>query len=180
LFSKIQTPDIGLSVAALILLPKSIEKNKMEQETLKPFFVIGISVRTSNENGQAANDIPALWNRFRSEDIGARLNNKTGDEVYSIYTDYEGDYTRPYTTILGYAVENLEHIPEGMRGLAIEGGPYEKHSLKGNLLQGLVYNGWVDIWSSGISRAYTVDFEAYGAAAQNPEDAEVDIFIATR
>lgn len=79
-----------------------------------------------------------------------------------------------------YAVENLEHVPEGMRGLAIEGGAYEKHPLKGNLLQGLVYNAWVDIWSSGISRAYTADFEVYGAAAQNPEDAAVDIFIATR
>ena len=73
----------------------------MKKETLKPFFVIGISVRTSNENGQAANDIPALWNRFRLENIGAKLINKTGDEVYSIYTDYEGDYTQPYTTILG-------------------------------------------------------------------------------
>lgn len=152
----------------------------MKKETLKPFFVIGISVRTSNENGQAANDIPALWNRFRSEDIGAKVSNKISDEVYSIYTDYEGDYTQPYTTILGYAVENLEQIPEGMRGLSIEGGAYEKHHLKGNLLQGLVYNAWVDIWSSGISRAYTADFEVYGAAAQNPEDAEVDIFIATR
>ncbi|MNT98778.1 hypothetical protein D3C72_2414420 [compost metagenome] len=67
-----------------------------------------------------------------------------------------------------------------MRGLAIEGGAYQKQQLKGNLLQGLVFNAWVAIWNSGISRAYTADFEVYGDKARNPEDAEVDIFIATR
>lgn len=152
----------------------------MQKETLKPFFVVGISVRTSNGDGKAAVDIPALWNRFRSEDIAARIPNKTGNEVYSIYTDYEGDHTKPYTTIIGYAVENLDQVPEGMRGLAIEGGAYEKQQLKGNLLQGLVFNAWVAIWNSGVSRAYTADFEVYSAKNRNPEDAEVDIFIATR
>lgn len=152
----------------------------MEKETLKPFYVLGISVRTSNANGAAATDIPALWNRFRSENIGAKIDNKSGNEVYSIYTDYEGDHTQPYTTVIGYAVEHLDHIPEGMRGLTIAGGPYERHHLKGNLLQGLVYNAWVAIWNKEIPRAYTADFEVYGAGAQNPEDATVDIFIATR
>jgi len=31
---------------------------------LESFKVIGISVRTTNENGQAAKDIPFLWNKF--------------------------------------------------------------------------------------------------------------------
>ena len=34
---------------------------------LESFKVIGISVRTTNENGQAAKDIPFLWNKFFEE-----------------------------------------------------------------------------------------------------------------
>lgn len=36
---------------------------------IRPFNIIGISVRTTNENDQAAKDIPALWKRFISEGI---------------------------------------------------------------------------------------------------------------
>jgi len=152
----------------------------MEKVTLTPFFVVGISVETSNDPGKAAIDIPALWARFIGENIGAKILNKLRDEVYSIYTDYEGDYTQPYTTVIGYAVPSLEEIPEGMRGVTIAGGSYQKYVLKGNMQEGLVFNAWLDIWKSGISRAYTTDFEVYGAKAQNPEAAEVDIFIALR
>lgn len=150
----------------------------MENVTLTPFFVLGIAVSTSNDPGKAAIDIPELWARFSKENIASKLENKLGDEVYSIYTDYEGDYTQPYTTVIGYAVQNLDQIPEGMRGVTISAGPYQKHALKGNMSEGLVFNAWLDIWKSGVSRAYTTDFEVYGAKAQNTEAAEVDIFIA--
>lgn len=152
----------------------------MEKLIGSPFFVVGVSVRTSNQPGKAAIDIPELWARFSTENIAAKLPNKLGDEVYSVYTDYEGDYTKPYTAIIGYVVENLEQIPEGMQGLAIMGGPYERHILKGNMNEGLVFNAWLEIWKSGVSRAYTADFEVYGKKAQNPEAAEVDIYIALR
>lgn len=152
----------------------------MENVTLNPFFVLGIEVRTSNSPGKASIDIPELWMRFSTEKIASKLKNKVGDEVYSIYTDYEGDYTQPYTTVIGFAVQNLDQIPAGMRGVAIAAGPYQKHALKGNMNEGLVFNAWLDIWKSGVSRAYTTDFEVYGANAQNPEAAEVDIFIALR
>ncbi|MBB2149702.1 GyrI-like domain-containing protein [Pedobacter gandavensis] len=152
----------------------------MEKITLDPFFVVGIAVRTSNAPGKAAIDIPELWMRFSTENIASKLENKVGDEVYSVYTDYEGDYTQPYTTLIGYAVRNLDQIPVGMRGVTIAAGPYQKHVLKGNMNEGLVFNGWLAIWKSGVSRAYTTDFEVYGGKAQQPEIAEVDIFIALR
>jgi predicted transcriptional regulator YdeE len=42
----------------------------MRNQKIQKFSVIGISVRTTNENGQAGQDIPALWQKFMSENVG--------------------------------------------------------------------------------------------------------------
>lgn len=152
----------------------------MNIQILQKFHVIGISVRTTNENGQAAQDIPALWNRFMAEEIAKQIPNKAGHTIYCIYTEYEKDHTRPYTTILGCKVDNLDTIPGGMVGKTIDEAGYIQHTAKGNILEGLVYNEWVKIWKSDLDRAYTADFEAYDERTQNPENAEVDIFIAVK
>jgi len=152
----------------------------MEKQTLRSFPVIGITVRTSNAEGHAAKDIPELWARFWSIDISAKIPGRIGDDIYSVYTAYEGDYTQPYTTLIGYKVENLDHIPDGFSGLLIEEGPYMKCTAKGNLLQGAVFDAWLEIWNAEIPRAYTADFEVYGECSRNPEDAEVDIYLAVK
>ena len=95
-----------------------------------------------------------------------------------MYTDYEKDHTQPYTTILGCQVKNLDSIPDGMTGKLVKNGNYIKRTAKGNLLQGIVFDEWVKIWNLTIERSYTADFEVYGEKAQNPDNAEVDIFIA--
>jgi predicted transcriptional regulator YdeE len=149
----------------------------MKNQTIPEFHVIGIAVRTTNENGQAAQDIPALWNKLMSEGILDRIPNKIDHSIYCIYTEYEKDYTRPYTTILGCKVENLDSIPEGMIGKTIEESTYTKYVAKGDLMQGVVFAEWTKIWNSDLDRTYTADFEVYGERSLNPADAEVDIFI---
>ncbi|MGN7863379.1 GyrI-like domain-containing protein [Chryseobacterium sp. 22458] len=152
----------------------------MNNMKVEPFKVIGIAVRTTNENNQAAKDIPLLWEKFIREEILTAIPNKVDTAVYSIYTDYEKDHTKPYTTILGCKVENLDHIPEGMVGKSFEGGNYIRFTPKGNLAEGLVINEWNKIWTMDLGRAFTADFEIYGEKAQNPSDAEVDILIAVK
>lgn len=147
---------------------------------IESFFIIGIEVRTTNQNGQAGNDIPKLWERFFNEGILNKIPNKVNSSIYSVYTDYEEDYTKPYTTILGCRVENLNEIPEGMIGKIISGGKFTKFTAKGNLNEGVVFSEWLKIWSMPLNRKYTADFELYGEKAQNPLNAEVDIFIALR
>jgi predicted transcriptional regulator YdeE len=149
-------------------------------QKIKSFSVIGISVRTTNENGQEGQDIPALWNKFMTEGIAEKIPNKINNTLYCIYTDYEKDHTKPYTTILGYKVENLSNIPSGMVGKAFEAADYEKFVAKGNILQGMVFNEWTKIWNSDLDRTYAADFEVYDEKAQNPENAEVDIFVAIK
>ena len=41
----------------------------MNKVKIEPFKVIGISVRTTNENNQAAIDIAALWGKFMNENV---------------------------------------------------------------------------------------------------------------
>ena len=152
----------------------------MNNQKLEKFKVIGISVRTTNENGQAGQDIPALWNNFITNGVADKIPNKIDNSIYCIYTEYEKDHTKPYTTILGCKVSGLQTIPDGMVGKTFEEGIYTKIVAKGNILQGMVFNEWTKIWNSNLDRTFTADFEVYGEKAQNPENAEVDIFIAVK
>ncbi|MDR6546382.1 putative transcriptional regulator YdeE [Chryseobacterium rhizosphaerae] len=152
----------------------------MNNVQTEPCQVIGIAVGTTNENNQAATDIGALWGRFMNEGILEAIPNKMDTTVYSIYTDYEKDHTKPYTTLLGCRVNNLDHIPEGMVGYSFDGGNYVKFTVRGDLTKNLVINQWLKIWEMDLGRIFTADFEVYGEKAQNPSDAEVDIFIAVQ
>lgn len=145
---------------------------------LETFYIIGLSVRTSNENNQAATDIPALWERFMTEGISSKITNRLSEEIYSLYTDYEKDHTKPYTTVLGYKVKDLTAIPEGLTGVSVPGKTFEVFTASGKLSDGIVIGEWMRIWNMPLDRAYTGDFEIYGAKSQNPEQAEVDIYIA--
>ncbi len=152
----------------------------MKTTQLEAFNIIGISVRTTNENAQAAKDIPILWSKFFSENIPAKISNKISSDIYCIYTDYVKDHTQPYTTILGYKVDSLTNIPEGMVGKLIPASNYTPFIAKGKLSEGIVYNEWLKIWEAPINRAFTADLEIYGQKSQNPESAEVEIMIALK
>ncbi len=149
----------------------------MQTTSIESFFVVGLAVRTRKENNQAAQDIPALWNRFMGEGIAEKITNKIDPTVYAVYTDYEGDHTQPYTTLIGCRVPSLADIPEGMTGREIPGGTFRQYLAKGNLQEGAVYGVWNEIWQTDLLRSYRADFEVYGPKSMNPLDAEVEILI---
>jgi len=95
-------------------------------------------VRTTNQNGQAAQDLGQLWGKFMSEGIAEKIPNKIEQSIFSIYTNYEGDHTQPYDTIFGI---------------------------------------WSEINQQKLNRVFTADFDVYGEKAQNPTDAEVEVFV---
>ncbi|GAA3513609.1 GyrI-like domain-containing protein [Aquimarina addita] len=149
----------------------------METQKKEAFKVIGIKVRTTNNNGQSAIDIGQLWEKFMTENILEAIPNKINSDILSIYTNYEGDHTQPYDTILGCKVSTLDKIPTGMIGQKFESGNYTKYLAQGDLLTGVVYNTWVEIWNADINRTFTADFEVYGEKAQDRSDAVVEIFV---
>ncbi len=177
---KFPTPDTGLSPTSARFGLSHLNPTNMSHVSIKPFTVVGISVRTSNQNGQAAQDIAALFERFTSENLIAQILNKTDEAIYSVYTNYAGDHTQPYTVLLGCRVSNADVVPSGMITKHFSGGTYQPFVARGSLTQGVVYQTWVEIWNSDLDRAYTADFEVYGEKARNPEDAEVDIYVAVK
>lgn len=150
----------------------------MEILQLEGFNIIGIEVRTSNKNGQGISDIGGLWQKFMNESIIEKIPNKINNTIYSIYTEYAGDYTEPYTTLIGCSVHHLEEIPNGMRGMKFNKSIYQKFIAKGAMSNNIVANKWHEIWNTDINRAYTQDFEVYGEKSHNPNNAEIDIYIA--
>jgi len=150
----------------------------MEQVTKSGFSIVGISVRTTNENGKAAKDIGALWGRFATENIANKIPNIIDETVYGVYTDYEGDHTKPYTTIVGFKVANLDSIPEGMVGKCIEEATYNKFIAKGDLTGPAIIEQWEKIWEMNLNRKFTSDFETYGEKAVDPTNGEAEIYIA--
>jgi predicted transcriptional regulator YdeE len=147
---------------------------------IESFNIIGIIARTTNENEHAVKDIPELWGKFFSEKILENIPNKIDGSVYCIYTDYEKDFTKPYSVVIGCKVENLNSVPDGMIGKSFEGGNYEMFTTAKGKLSEVVIGKWMEIWNTDLQRSYTADFELYTEKSQNPEDAEVDIFIAVK
>ena len=149
----------------------------MQKVTIKPFKVIGIAVTTTNQNGQSAQDIGQLWGEFMGNGIVDKIPNKVDGNIFSVYTNYQGDHTKPYDTILGCKVNTLDEIPSGMVGQSFDGGTYKKFVSKGDLTKGIVFGTWSEINQQKLDRVFTADFELYGEKAQNPTDAEVEVYV---
>jgi len=153
---------------------------KMDKEQLDTFYVLGIAVRTANTPGRATKDIPALWGRFLCENVAAAIEGRLADDVYCVYTEYEGDYTMPYTTLIGCRVEAGTEVPAGMQLLEVEGGQFLKHTASGDLMKGLIFEAWTNIWNATLPRAYRSDFEVYDAAPSAGGLATVSIYLSAK
>lgn len=161
--------------------PKNTLK-ALNNQTIQKFYVIGISTRTTNENGQSVKDIEALWGRFWGQEIPKQIPNKVSDEIYAIYTHYETDFTGYYTTIVGLPVSSLENIPKGFVGITIETGVYQKFVSKGKMPEA-VFNTWLEIWRNeelNLKRAYKADFTIHGQKYYDGDKAEVETFISVK
>ncbi|MBL3657124.1 GyrI-like domain-containing protein [Fulvivirga sediminis] len=149
----------------------------MNKIKIEPFKVMGIKVRTSNVTGNSAEDIGGLWQKFISENVAEKIPGRVDNEVLSIYTNYEGDHTKPYDTIIGCRVQSIDEVPDGMVSQAFEGGIYVKFVAEGNLDEGVIYDKWLEIWDIDLDRDFIADFEVFGNKAMNRENAKVDIYI---
>ena len=143
---------------------------------LDGFFVIGISVRTTNANGKSLKDISELFGRFMSQNLIQRIPNKISNDIYCVYTEYESDFNAPYTTLIGCKVSSTEDIPEGFIGKIIPASKYEVYKSTGNLSESLGKT-WESIWSSEIDRRYSADFDIYGERSMDFSNGELESYV---
>jgi len=139
--------------------------------------VIGIECRTSNAPGAGSHDIPKHWEKFYKENTISKIPNKASNEVVALYCDYEGDYTQPYSLVIGCPVSSLDDVPEGMVAKTIPGGSYAIFSAAGEHPKTLIET-WGQIWQQqDLARTYTGDYEVYGEKFLGSPK-EVEVFIA--
>lgn len=154
---------------------------KGEEITLEAFTVVGISVRTTNQDHKSQEDIAKLWESFLLNGVVQSIKNKISDDIYCIYTDYESDYTGEYTTLIGYKVSNIREIPTN-KNLVIKYFPackYLKYISEGELPYA-VGKTWAQIWQSNTERAYIADFDIYGEEAKDPKNAKITTFLSIK
>src|SRR5579872_3169295 len=105
-------------------------------EKLSEKRFIGLALRTNNE--ECSSTMPAHKERFFKENTLAKIPNKKNGNILALYTDYEGDYTKPYSWILGCEVSSLDKIPEGLIGKVIPAARYAVFTTQGEFPQGLI------------------------------------------
>ena len=148
----------------------------MKTAELSGFNIIGISVRTTNENGKSLKDIGELFGQFLEQNIIQKIPGKVNNDVYCVYTEYESDYNASYTTFIGCKVTALEKIPPGLVGKVIHASKYQVYKSTGKLSESL-RKTWEAIWASEINRKYEADFDIYGVKAADFNNAEVETYV---
>ena len=155
-----------------------MKSTEYDIKTAGGFDIIGIDIKTTNENDQAADDINALWQRFFENAVGDKIPHKTGNAIYAVYTDYEGDHTKPYRFIIGCKVQHCDDIPEGMVAHHVPESRYGVFTSIGEQPKSLIKT-WESIWDlDSLPRAFTSDFEVYGPRFFEPGLHEVLVHIA--
>lgn len=162
----------GLVCSIISLQGAPMEYRKVHEQEIK---IIGVAHKTTNENGKAAHDIPAFWQDFFTKNSAALIPNRIDQDILGIYTDYEGDFTKPYNFIIGCRVSSFDSIPEGMVAKSIPASNYVVYTARGKQPDALLAT-WNTIWMSNMARKYTADFEVYGARYYQ-ENPEVDVYI---
>lgn len=142
-----------------------------------PIQIIGIELRTTNDNGQAFNDIPLFWERFIKENCSAQIPHKLNNDIYAVYTNFENEGKNnfgTYSLILGCSVERYTSLADGFTQITIPAGYYRVFPVeKGR--SDKVGEVWQSIWAIPDKEKrnwhFKCEFERYCASG------EIDIFI---
>lgn len=145
------------------------------------WHLIGRSIRTCNLNQRSQSDISHLWQEFFKDPWDQILQNKVNNDVYLVYTDYEGNYQAPYTVFLGYQVAHLGLVPYGLQARTFPPQYMKKRLIKGTQPKAC-QKAWEEIWAEDaqLPRAYTYDFERHLLAEPAMDQYTVELFLSMK
>jgi predicted transcriptional regulator YdeE len=146
------------------------------------FLVVGIEARTTNAKEATADGvIPRQWQRFFQEGIPDRIPNKIGGNLYAAYSDYASDHNGEYSFLIGAQVQEGTVPPPGMVAKVLPGGRFAVLSSERGPLPKVVPQAWLEVFKledeKKIERTYKGDFEVYDQRAQDPQNAQVDLYL---
>lgn len=147
--------------------------------------LVGITCRTNNrdEANPSKAKIGAIVQKYMqqalSQNIKSRINPGT---TFSVYTNYESDFTGDYTYFIGEEVTSFDEISEGFETLVIPPQSYANFTNEAGLMPDVCIGMWQKIWKMnehdlGGKRAYVADFEVYDERALDPQNTVLDIYI---
>ena len=96
----------------------------------EPIHVVGISTITSNEAAFKQNTIGDLWSDFLKNPIKDQLADVSSSSIFAVYSDYENGYDGKYKITIGYAVNHVSNIPNGLTTVIIPEGKYKTFKSK--------------------------------------------------
>jgi len=129
-------------------------------ETIPAFSVVGLSAVISG-NEKASEEINELWQSFFGKSIGQDVPNRVDDVIYAVYSDYEGDHTKPYRLTIGYKIKSEPEMKDHLYHVEIKEAEYAMMSAAGEQPKALI-DTWTAVWQSDLDRKFETDFEVYG------------------
>ena len=150
---------------------------KYEIIELEEKVVAGIKIKTTNQDGKAIQDIGITWQKLFADGIYEKMPNKVNNKTIGLYTEYEGDYTKPYIFIAGAEVNQKVEVNKEIASKVIPKGKYAKFVIVGDV-QNSVGQAWQEIWNMDLKRKYTCDFEEYQNNLSDMQKQEIHIYIA--
>jgi len=164
---------------------KDSKETSIPHKQVNSFTVIGISARTNNAK-EAGPDgvIGKQWQKFFQEGVLARIPEKISPVIYAVYTDYESDHHGEYSYVIGASVKAGTKPPPGMVAVTVPAGSFAVISSDRGPLPQVVPAAWQRVFQledeRQLNRAYKADFEVYDQRAQNPQDAQVDLYLGVK
>ncbi|GAA0104139.1 GyrI-like domain-containing protein [Paraclostridium sordellii] len=138
--------------------------------------VVGLVKETTNNNNKAIKDIGILWEEFFVKGYYKNIENKRNNKPIGLYTDYKGDFTKPYNFLCCYEVNEAYDIKYPLVRKTISGGKYAKFIIKGDV-QKSVGEFWMKLWKMNLDRKYSCDFEEYQNNDEDIQNQEIHIYI---
>lgn len=138
--------------------------------------VVGLQIKTTNESMKAVQDIAKVWQEFIFQGLYSSVENKIDQATIGLYTDYEGDYTKPYNFLACCEVDPFNSVQSPLVCKTINAGKYAKFTVHGNP-QEAVAKVWSEIWTMNLPRKYDCDFEVYHSDLAELGNQTIDIYI---
>ncbi len=165
-----------------IAIANGQKEDVITRADLPGFQVIGIGARTTNAK-EATGDgmIPRQWQKFFQEGNLTKIPNKISGNIYALYSDYASDHNGEYDFVIGAMVKEGTLPPPGMVAKNVAGGRFAVLTSEKGPLPKVVPQAWQAIFKleaeKKIQRTYKTDFEIYDQRSQDPQNAQVDLYV---